>query len=84
MNSRASKFLFKCTVDVYPLSVLVVSIVLVMFAAIRDLFDNMDQTSVSFPPIIMLRVLHMCFPQFAEKSEHGGFQQQVNILPFSI
>jgi len=45
-------------------------------AAIRDLFDTMDTTSNSFPPLIMLQVLHMCFPRFAEKGDHGEFQQQ--------
>lgn len=29
---------------------------------------------------MMLNVLHMCFPRFAEKSDHGGFQQQVHLL----
>jgi len=45
-------------------------------AAVRDLFDNMDATSEAVPPLVMVQVLHMCFPQFAEKSEQGGFQQQ--------
>jgi len=45
-------------------------------AAMRDLFDSMEKTGEAMPPIIMLNVLHMCFPQFAEKNEHGVFQQQ--------
>jgi len=45
-------------------------------AAVHDLFESMDRSSTSVPPIIMLNVLHMCYPRFAEKSEHGGFQQQ--------
>ena len=49
----------------------------------RDLFESLDKTSEAIPPIIMLNVLHMCFPQFAEKNEHGVFQQQV-YNPFDI
>ncbi len=31
----------------------------------------------NLPPIVLLQVLHLAFPRFAEKSEHGGgFQQQ--------
>ena len=37
----------------------------------------MDSTAESFSPMIMLQVMHMCFPRFAEKSEHGGYEQQV-------
>ncbi|XP_076367953.1 ubiquitin specific protease 14 isoform X2 [Tachypleus tridentatus] len=44
-------------------------------AALRDLYDSMDKTA-TIPPIILLQVLHMAFPRFAEKSEHGGFEQQ--------
>ena len=47
--------------------------------AIRDLYESMDKTAEAMPPIFMLQVLHMCYPQFAEKGEQGGFQQQVNI-----
>ena len=51
-----------------------------MFSAIRDLFENMDMTANSIPPIVMLQVLHMCYPQFAEKAEGGqGYQQQVTV-----
>lgn len=45
-------------------------------AAMRDLYESMDKSSLSIPPIILLQVLHMAFPRFAEKSEHGGFVQQ--------
>lgn len=45
-------------------------------AALRDLYASMDKGS-TVPPLIMLRVLHMAFPRFAETSEHGGFTQQV-------
>ncbi|XP_063225265.1 ubiquitin carboxyl-terminal hydrolase 14 [Bacillus rossius redtenbacheri] len=44
-------------------------------AAVRDLFSAMEK-GASIPPIILLQVLHLAFPRFAEKSEHGGFQQQ--------
>ncbi len=30
----------------------------------------------NIPPLVLLQVLHLAFPRFAEKSEHGGFQQQ--------
>ncbi|KAJ1191072.1 hypothetical protein NDU88_000389 [Pleurodeles waltl] len=45
-------------------------------AALRDLFDSMDKTSTSIPPIILLQFLHMAFPQFAEKGEQGQYLQQ--------
>nr|CAD7586043.1 unnamed protein product [Timema genevievae] len=44
-------------------------------AALRDLYESMDK-GTTIPPIILLQVLHMAFPRFAEKSDHGGFQQQ--------
>ncbi|KAJ8879822.1 hypothetical protein PR048_020430 [Dryococelus australis] len=44
-------------------------------AAVRDLFEAMER-GASIPPIILLQVLHVAFPRFAEKSENGGFQQQ--------
>lgn len=43
----------------------------------RDLLVAMEKSSQAIPPIVFLQVLHMAYPQFAEKSEHGGFQQQV-------
>lgn len=47
-------------------------------AAIRDLYSAMDRgNGSSIPPFILLQVLHAAFPRFAEKSSHGGFQQQV-------
>ncbi|KAM4687376.1 ubiquitin carboxyl-terminal hydrolase 14 [Discoglossus pictus] len=45
-------------------------------AALRDLFESMDKTSSSIPPIILLQFLHMAFPQFAEKGEQGQYMQQ--------
>lgn len=47
-----------------------------MTAAIRDLYSQMDQGGEAFPPLIMVRMLHMCYPQFAEKNDQGTFQQQ--------
>ncbi|KAI0214284.1 Ubiquitin carboxyl-terminal hydrolase 14 [Lamellibrachia satsuma] len=44
--------------------------------AIRDLYGMMDKTASSIPPIIMLNVLHLAFPQFAEKNDNGEFSQQ--------
>lgn len=49
--------------------------------ALRDLYTSMDQPGNSVvPPIVLLQVLHMAFPRFAEKAEsssaagsaHGG------------
>ncbi|KAM9500306.1 ubiquitin carboxyl-terminal hydrolase 14 [Clarias gariepinus] len=45
-------------------------------AALRDLYESMDKTSSSIPPIILLQFLHMAFPQFAEKGEQGQYLQQ--------
>ncbi|XP_036452224.1 ubiquitin carboxyl-terminal hydrolase 14 [Colossoma macropomum] len=45
-------------------------------AAMRDLYESMDKTSSSIPPIILLQFLHMAFPQFAEKGEQGQYLQQ--------
>ena len=35
----------------------------------------MDKGS-TIPPIVLLQVLHMAFPRFAERGENGGYQQQ--------
>lgn len=45
-------------------------------AALRELFEAMDKTSTSIPPIILLQFLHLAFPQFAEKGEQGQYLQQ--------
>ncbi|XP_053323043.1 ubiquitin carboxyl-terminal hydrolase 14 [Spea bombifrons] len=45
-------------------------------AALRDLFESMDKTASSIPPIILLQFLHMAFPQFAEKGDQGQYMQQ--------
>lgn len=46
-------------------------------AATRDLFLSMEKSrQPEIIPIIMLNVLHMAFPHFGEKDEHGHFRQQ--------
>ncbi|CAL1579427.1 unnamed protein product [Knipowitschia caucasica] len=45
-------------------------------AALRDLYETMDKTSSSLPPIILLQFLHLAFPQFAEKGDQGQYLQQ--------
>ncbi|XP_060077354.1 ubiquitin carboxyl-terminal hydrolase 14-like [Ylistrum balloti] len=45
-------------------------------AAMRDLCVSVEKSGSAIPPIIFLQVLHMAYPQFAEKSEHGGYAQQ--------
>uniref|UniRef100_A0AAY5L6E8 Ubiquitin carboxyl-terminal hydrolase n=1 Tax=Esox lucius TaxID=8010 RepID=A0AAY5L6E8_ESOLU len=44
--------------------------------SLRDLYETMDKTSSSIPPIILLQFLHMAFPQFAEKGDQGQYLQQ--------
>ncbi|KAG7211952.1 hypothetical protein KM043_011160 [Ampulex compressa] len=44
-------------------------------AALRDLYAIMDKGS-AVPPVVLVRMMHVAFPRFAEKSEYGGFQQQ--------
>ena len=46
-----------------------------MTAALRDIYSTMDKGS-TIPPIVLLQVLHMAFPRFAERGENGGYQQQ--------
>lgn len=43
--------------------------------AMKDVMRMMDKEAV-VTPIILVQVLHMIFPRFAEKSEQGGFVQQ--------
>lgn len=56
--------------------------VLFLFSALRDLYETMDKTSSSLPPIILLQFLHMAFPQFAEKGDQGQYLQQVRSSTF--
>ncbi|CAH0382073.1 unnamed protein product [Bemisia tabaci] len=44
-------------------------------AALRDLYQVMDKGH-NIPPILLLQVLHIAFPRFAEKSESGSYVQQ--------
>merc|ERR1712018_564207 len=44
-------------------------------AALRDLYKSMDKGQ-NLPPLVLLQVLQNAFPRFAERSEHGGYQQQ--------
>ena len=54
---------------------------LIVSLALRDLYNSMDKKpGGAIPPMIFIQVLHMAYPQFAEKSEHGGFAQQVKYL----
>ena len=43
--------------------------------ALRDLYEAMDK-SATIAPLILLQVLHMAFPRFAEKGEGGAYCQQ--------
>ncbi|XP_063972812.1 ubiquitin carboxyl-terminal hydrolase 14 isoform X2 [Diachasmimorpha longicaudata] len=44
-------------------------------ASLRNLYEAMDK-GASLRPIVLVQMMHLAFPRFAEKSEHGGFQQQ--------
>lgn len=44
-------------------------------AALRDLYENMDKGS-SLLPVVLVQMIRLAFPRFAEKSDHGEFQQQ--------
>ncbi|XP_016840025.1 ubiquitin carboxyl-terminal hydrolase 14 isoform X2 [Nasonia vitripennis] len=44
-------------------------------AALRDLYEGMDK-GTSLPPVVLVQMMHLAFPRFAEKSKMGGFQQQ--------
>nr|QBH73742.1 hypothetical protein [Franklinothrips vespiformis] len=43
--------------------------------AIRDLFNVMDR-GITFSPVILLQVLRLAFPRFAEKGSGGDYMQQ--------
>uniref|UniRef100_A0A9J8B5A6 Ubiquitin carboxyl-terminal hydrolase n=2 Tax=Cyprinus carpio TaxID=7962 RepID=A0A9J8B5A6_CYPCA len=47
-----------------------------VISTMRDLYESMDKTSSSIPPIILLQFLHLAFPQFAEKGDQGQYLQQ--------
>jgi len=44
-------------------------------AALRDLYDLMDH-GTSIPPVMLLQVLQMVLPRFADKNDNGTFVQQ--------
>jgi len=46
-----------------------------MTVAMRDCLKSMDNQA-TVTPIILVQVLHMIFPRFAEKNDHGTFMQQ--------
>lgn len=46
-------------------------------AALRDLYLSMEKGQ-SIPPILLLQALHIAFPRFAEKTDHGFAQQDAN------
>lgn len=46
-----------------------------MVVTIRDTYAQMEKNSVVMP-MSLLDMLHIMFPQFAEKNEHGNFIQQ--------
>jgi len=43
--------------------------------ALRDLYTAMDK-GPSIAPLILVQVMHMAFPRFAEKTTNGNFMQQ--------
>jgi ubiquitin carboxyl-terminal hydrolase 14 len=45
-------------------------------AALRDLYKTMDETSAVVEPVILLRMLHLAIPRFAQRGEGNVFQQQ--------
>lgn len=50
-----------------------------VISALRDLYVSMEKSGTAIPPIIFLQVLHLAYPQFAEKGEQGVYQQQVKL-----
>lgn len=48
--------------------------------ALRDLYSMMDR-GASFSPVVLLQVLRLAFPRFAEKGAGGVFMQQVRNRP---
>lgn len=43
--------------------------------SLRDVYNKME-TSATVMPVLLLEMLHIMFPQFAEKAENGQFAQQ--------
>lgn len=44
--------------------------------ALRDLYKQMGSTLTGFPPIAFLQTLRTAFPQFAQQTRDGRFEQQ--------
>jgi ubiquitin carboxyl-terminal hydrolase 14 len=44
--------------------------------ALRDLYNQMSQTTEGFPPLAFLEALRRTFPQFAQKGKDGRYAQQ--------
>ncbi|XP_078040794.1 ubiquitin specific protease 14 [Augochlora pura] len=44
-------------------------------AALKNLYERMDKGSF-YTPFFLVELMHLRFPRFAEKSDHGEFQQQ--------
>ncbi|XP_059090068.1 ubiquitin carboxyl-terminal hydrolase 14-like [Tigriopus californicus] len=66
LNKYSESVSFNSDVTTHPQSIT---------ASLRDLMNTMDKGQ-TLPPLVLLQVLHRAFPNFAEKSEHGGYQQQ--------
>ena len=46
-------------------------------ASLRDLYSQMSETQVGFPPLMFLNAFRTAYPQFAERSRDGrGYAQQ--------
>ncbi|KAF8472680.1 ubiquitin C-terminal hydrolase-like protein [Kalaharituber pfeilii] len=45
-------------------------------SALRDLYKQMGSTLEGFPPIVFLQTLRTAFPQFAQKTRDGRYEQQ--------
>jgi len=47
-----------------------------LVGALRDLYKQMGSTLTGFPPIAFLQTLRTAFPQFAQQTRDGRFEQQ--------
>lgn len=45
-------------------------------SSLRDLYEQMDESTEEFAPIVFLNALRKVFPQFAEKGRDGRYSQQ--------
>ncbi|RHZ86564.1 hypothetical protein Glove_49g20 [Diversispora epigaea] len=44
-------------------------------ASLRDLFQQLNQTTEGYSPFVFLQMLRAAFPQFAQQNNHGFMQQ---------